>query len=765
MSLRAKLFLWIGSLFLLVALFSYFLPRYFIDSDVAALDAVFDKQIVQDRLHNFESRIENFAEQIQSEFHTLNGSLLYVYETPNVGEKLASSGKGFWEQASFLISYNPHLGFLQVSDGNGVAKGISLDNARIYKALSSSLSPHISLVSLSDEGFFLGIEVDRVFYFYPTTLLNGDDLTLLQPIVEGVSIENVEDPQGTAALMTTAKNAASAWEQKLIDAKVSTLMDLTAFLKKNEGTQKEQVQKLAFQKTIPVQKTEATSKLNIAREYLTLVLEATEDSPFSLQAPLGAGFFQKESSGQALLSKDIFFENSLFNAAPFFKENPPSNKAPIASAIGFIENAELSNIFLSGTLQLNDHLYLTLGSNMVPMVSASFSISNELIAFVDEQGHVLKSIDGKGVPITFTLPFFPLLPQESGAVEVHGEPYHFFQLLQTPTLHIFIFIPDTSEPTFLLQHIVSDKIESIYKHLSYQLLIITLVALGVALIVLGLISKRITKPVTMLAKASEEVAMGNYSNVQLPAVPKEEEGKADEVYTLTRSFSNMIQGLKDKEKIRGLLDKVVSKEIAAEILKGKVHLGGESKEVTILFSDIRGFTHTTEHKDPETVIAYLNGYMTRMSQIIEFQGGVIDKYVGDEIMALWGAPLPVEDGPLKAIKTGLLMMQKLKTWNEERLKEGHVPIEIGIGIHTGRVVAGNMGAENRLNYTVLGANVNLASRLCAKAAPMQVRVSKEVLERSHARDLFVVEELPAELYKGFSEPMVTYAVKGFKASV
>jgi adenylate cyclase len=139
--------------------------------------------------------------------------------------------------------------------------------------------------------------------------------------------------------------------------------------------------------------------------------------------------------------------------------------------------------------------------------------------------------------------------------------------------------------------------------------------------------------------------------------------------------------------------------------------------------------------------------------------------MGDAIMALYGAPLPMENQALKAIKSAILMIEKLYKWNEEQKEKKGLLIEIGIGIHTGVVVAGNMGAESRLNYTVLGAAVNFASRLCSAAGAMEIRVSKECLASSKIEENLNVKELEPILYKGFSEPVVTYAVTGFKAHI
>jgi len=224
------------------------------------------------------------------------------------------------------------------------------------------------------------------------------------------------------------------------------------------------------------------------------------------------------------------------------------------------------------------------------------------------------------------------------------------------------------------------------------------------------------------------------------------------------SFGNMIKGLKEKEKVKGILNKVVSPEIAEEISKGQVHLGGEEKKITVLFADIRNFTGMTSGMPPTEVVEMLNTCMTKISHVIDDFGGVIDKYVGDEVMALFGAPLEKEDSTLKAVQSGLKMVEVLQKWNEERERQGLQPVEMGIGIHTGVVLVGNMGAENRLNYTVIGSNVNLAARMCAIADRGEVLISKDTLEEIHVKEHIEVEELPPTELKGFEESVILYRV-------
>ncbi len=317
-----------------------------------------------------------------------------------------------------------------------------------------------------------------------------------------------------------------------------------------------------------------------------------------------------------------------------------------------------------------------------------------------------------------------------------------------------IYENDRQESDNLAVSQLLDKMkESFIAKMTRNHVIVILLLLGFSFILLSRIAKRITKPIAELARTSEEIGKGHYENLRFPSVEKRE----DEIATLTHSFQKMADSLKEREKIRAILNKAVSKEIASKILSSSIELGGEKRMLSLLFSDIRGFTHLTEKLPPERVLNDLNSYMTRMCKVIDETHGVVDKFVGDEIMALYGAPLDMENHAEKTIQAALLMIDELTQWNVER-GENRAQIAVGIGIHTGTVVAGNMGAENRLNYTVIGANVNLAARLCSAAQPMQILVSEETYRCLKNPEKFHFEKLPPLSLKGIEEPISPYAV-------
>ncbi len=179
-------------------------------------------------------------------------------------------------------------------------------------------------------------------------------------------------------------------------------------------------------------------------------------------------------------------------------------------------------------------------------------------------------------------------------------------------------------------------------------------------------------------------------------------------------------------------------------------LGGELREATVLFCDIRGFTTLTEGMDPAEVIELLNEHMTALTAVVHARHGVVDKFVGDALIALFGVPRSAGDDARNAVVAARQMIAERRRLNAE----GHRRIEIGIGIASGTVVAGCMGSADRLNYTVLGERVNLASRLSGRAAGMEVLIDDQTRRRlAHG---VVVEALPPLQLKGFSAPVAAY---------
>ncbi|MFM2357813.1 MAG: hypothetical protein RJA61_550 [Candidatus Parcubacteria bacterium] len=212
---------------------------------------------------------------------------------------------------------------------------------------------------------------------------------------------------------------------------------------------------------------------------------------------------------------------------------------------------------------------------------------------------------------------------------------------------------------------------------------------------------------------------------------------------------------KEKRFIRKVFQYYLTPDVIDDLIKdpSKVSLGGEEREMTILFSDIRGFTTISEALSPKELTALLNEYLTAMTDIVMEEGGVVDKYIGDAVMAFWGAPLTDEKQADRACKAALRMKQKLIELNVDWIKRGWPELHIGIGLNKGRVVVGNMGSSKRFNYTVMGDEVNFASRLegITKQYGAPCLVSESVTKGVVSKD-FIFRDLDLVLVKGKKEP-------------
>jgi adenylate cyclase len=286
------------------------------------------------------------------------------------------------------------------------------------------------------------------------------------------------------------------------------------------------------------------------------------------------------------------------------------------------------------------------------------------------------------------------------------------------------------------------------------LLAIGLVGLAVMAFLGYLIAERVTASLDQLLRATHSIVEGRYDI-------KVDIRSRDEIGDLGKAFAQMAQGLAERSKIHSMLQKVVSKDIAQALLtRGDVELKGEEREVTVLFSDFRSFTTISETVPPKELVAQLNSFFTGMSRAIDRHHGVIDKYVGDAVMALFGAPLSTPDDAANAVRAALSMVTEVNAINARR-REAGLPIwRQGIGINTGKVVAGTIGAEDRWSYTVIGDAVNIASRLVAVTKTYGSRIVVTDLTRAAAGSAFSYRLLDSIKVRGRSEPVEIYEVVG-----
>jgi adenylate cyclase len=217
---------------------------------------------------------------------------------------------------------------------------------------------------------------------------------------------------------------------------------------------------------------------------------------------------------------------------------------------------------------------------------------------------------------------------------------------------------------------------------------------------------------------------------------------------------------KNKEKVESAMGKFMSEDVMKKIVQNIDHLGlgGKKSIVTVLFSDIRGFTSMSEKMSAQEVSQLLNEYFSEMEPIVTKYNGIINKFIGDAVMAVFGEPIQDEKHPINAVKCGYEMLAKVQELDEKWQKEGKPTIQIGIGINTGEVFVGNIGSEKRMEYTVIGDTVNLASRLESYNKTYQTHILISPSTYEAAKDSISVNKISDVEIRGKAEKMDIYEV-------
>ena len=279
-------------------------------------------------------------------------------------------------------------------------------------------------------------------------------------------------------------------------------------------------------------------------------------------------------------------------------------------------------------------------------------------------------------------------------------------------------------------------------------------ALG-ALVVGLLFARRVTRPVTALTAAVARVAAGDIAQ----SVPVK---SADELGRLTHGFNEMLEGLRQRDFIRNTFGRYVSPEVAKTLLESPegLKLGGDKRVVTVLMSDLRGYTRFAEHGDPAMVMAVLNDYLARMTDVIIAHGGTVNEFIGDAVFAIFGAPLAHPDHAERAAAAALGMQRAMAEINTAQVARGLPRFEMGIGINSGEAVVGNIGSEQRAKYGVVGSAVNVAARVEGASVGGQVLVSAATW--AHIREVAEADAAIEVAVKGLGEPLVLHPLRAMQ---
>lgn len=469
------------------------------------------------------------------------------------------------------------------------------------------------------------------------------------------------------------------------------------------------------------------------------LLEESEDRPKQVYSDFGEEL--EDVLGEARSTKQAFFR-------VFDYDN---SMIPDAMPIPGLDAEKLSQILTpllppldaetletaSGYLVIGDSLYETIVHPVFDVGSGEFLCTLVLAIEISDPMQLMGRAPGVEFALEVGERRFGATIPEGKIVEIDAIRYEISSLPidQGPG-----FAPARQIAAFSLA-----SLEEAQGWLSFWVIVFAIGALVIALVLSFLVSHQISRPIFQLTRQTREILAGKLGKT-IPVQSR------DEVGVLTESFNEMSEGLALKEKYRAVLDRVTDPRVAEELTRGDLELGGEERETSILFCDIRGFTSLTEDMSPTEVVRMLNDHMTALTEVAAKYNGVVDKFVGDEIMILFGSPRAYENDALDAVRCAVEMIERRRELNERVVP----PIAVGIGIATGPVLAGCMGSENRLNYTALGARVNLAARLCSRAAALEILIDEPTFER--VKDQIAADAVGEVELKGFREKTPVYQI-------
>jgi len=755
MKLRYRMFLQVGLLFIICFILAGLLQTYFTTRTLKKGESEASFNI--EELHQQKrKRIVKFLSQtVAQKLGQLETLLMGISAYP-IGYKAMMQPSEAWQAVDEVLFSNKWLDFLEHSLNGKLLSSVVVDSRSMQTALITGKARGLEGIYQlqKEQEKFVAVEIPLAILDIPVVNKNHEQPKLYLvfsneqlPLFERMQFEN-----GSSDLAPVIK----ILEERLLCLASSPLVWEPQMLNTETplGNRENGDQYLQEELNAMMLRSDTLSAIRTLTTILNQRLFG--DSPTSAQFPKGVALFkEKESVGSFVRTESVLLDQI---------EVQTEAKGEIAEQMPFtpfVVADEKERLFLASSLTLFD------GSNRSDLlVGASIDAMTEMLSIAFDapvfcvfQGQVYLPAflkESSWSKILQGFPYEKTLEQSDGIVKAGDCSLFFIRVRPLPGIDLHFFTVNPAKKEFAFLETFEEGVKAVIEEIIKKMSVVALFAMVIVLLSLSRLAKRITEPITKLAKAASAVGKGKLSEVVLPKIRIDQ---SDEVHSLYDSFDEMIQSLKDKEKVRAALNKVVSPVIAAEILKSNMVLGGERKTVCVLFADIRGFSKMTEAMRPEEVIVMLNHCMTKVSQIVEENSGLIDKYVGDEVMALFGIPKAKQEDGLHAVKTAFEIQKRLSEWNVEREREEKPPIHMGIGIDIGDVVAGNMGADDRQNYTVLGSHVNLAARLCALAPRGKIFLSEAVASAPQVREQFIVREVGKELVKGFSEPVLVYEVE------
>ncbi len=437
----------------------------------------------------------------------------------------------------------------------------------------------------------------------------------------------------------------------------------------------------------------------------------------------------------------------------------------------YVSDAEPSKI--SGKQVIEIALPLRVGTGpVVGVIAARYDLQSELTALVgsarfNQSGYAVM-VDGEGQIIAHhderrlnenigQYPAVQRARQTRGlgsiaALNSQGQP------------RVFAYRPITNpstvkgQPWVLLTEVDADEQLAPLLKIREELLIGLAFVLLASLIAAHQVSWSIQRPLVALGEFARRVGSGDLSG-HVAVAGRDVAGR------LATALNEMTRGLSERDHVKEIFGRYIATQVSDEILNGQANLGGEARRVTILFSDIRNFTAMAEQMTPAQVVTFLNDYFSEMVDAVFEQNGMLDKFLGDGLMAVFGAFGESTDHPRRAVLAALRMKALLAKINGERAMNAQPPIAIGIGIHSDEVVVGNIGSRKRLEFTVVGDGVNVSSRLQTLNKELGTTILISETTFAAVKDDFVCREMPEAHLRGKTQELRFYEVVSVKAAV
>ncbi|UCB46235.1 MAG: adenylate/guanylate cyclase domain-containing protein [Spirochaetota bacterium] len=430
--------------------------------------------------------------------------------------------------------------------------------------------------------------------------------------------------------------------------------------------------------------------------------------------------------------------------------------------------------FTQNNIYLNDALLFSILTSRPLTLNTVAGPISELDNFADHSQKGTINLNGEPIPIYLTLSLKGLpesIPGESynehdlesieelNQLLAEDRDYASDEFVETEfgdTLFIYSIVHDSSDrPTGVLGLEVWAREATDYRRSIFLVAgIVSVIAFILSVSIYLLVTENmVIKAIKKFSGGVEEITKGNFDyhiNIK----------RNDEIGDLATTFNGMTDGLKERDMVKDLFGKYVQKEVAEMVLKSEIKLGGEKQVATVLFSDIRSFTTLSEQLEPKNLVSMLNRYFTAMVDHIIRYSGVLDKYIGDALMVHFGILSDTKNSADNAVKTAIDMTKSLMDFNEQQENRKEPQINIGIGIHTGELVAGNIGSPNRMEYTVVGDTVNLASRAegLTKLFGAHIVITEATHENLKDQGSYLSRPLDLIVVKGKTKPVLMYEI-------